>query len=196
MKKLITVIALLISTTAFAAKVNQPAPAFTAKDWNGKTVSLSDFKGKYVVLEWHNKGCPFVKKYYKSGAMQKLQQEWTGKNVVWLVIDSSAKSNEGFDDAAGAMADMQSNKASPSDVILDADGKVGHAFGAQTTPHMFVIDKTGNLIYNGAIDDKPTADASDIAAATNYVSLALNESMAGKTLSHPTSKPYGCSVKY
>jgi peroxiredoxin len=196
MKKLISIAALLISASAFAAKVNAPAPAFTATDWKGKTVSLADYKGKYVVLEWHNKGCPFVKKYYGSGAMQKLQKEWTSKDVVWLTVLSSAKGNEGFDDATGAKVDMTSSKASPTDVILDADGKVGHAYGAQTTPHMFVIDKTGNLIYNGAIDDKPTAEASDIPASTNYVSLALNESMAGKTLSHPTTKPYGCGVKY
>jgi peroxiredoxin len=196
MKKLITIAALFISASAFAAKVNAPAPDFTATDWKGKTVSLADYKGKYVVLEWHNKGCPFVKKYYGSGAMQKLQKEWTGKDVVWLTVLSSAKGNEGYDNAAGAKADMTSSHASPTDVILDADGKVGHAYGAQTTPHMFVIDKSGNLIYNGAIDDKPTAEASDIPAATNYVSLALNESMAGKTLSHPTTKPYGCGVKY
>jgi peroxiredoxin len=196
MKKLILAVLLLSVSSAFAAKVNAPAPDFTATDWKGKTVSLADYKGKYVVLEWHNKGCPFVKKYYGSGSMQKLQQEWTGKDVVWLTVVSSAKGNEGFEDAAAATAEMKSNHAAPTDVILDADGKVGHAFGAQTTPHMFVIDKTGNLIYNGAIDDKPTAEASDIPKSTNYVALALNESMSGKPLSHPTSKPYGCSVKY
>jgi peroxiredoxin len=196
MKKLILIATLFISATAFAAKVNAPAPDFTATDWKGKTVSLADYKGKYVVLEWHNKDCPFVKKYYGSGSMQKLQKEWTGKNVVWLTVISSEKGNQGFENAAGANAEMTASHASPSDVILDTDGKVGHAFGAQTTPHMFVVDKTGKLIYNGAIDDKPTADAADIATSTNYVELALNESMAGKTLSHPTSKPYGCSVKY
>jgi peroxiredoxin len=196
MKKIILIATLFISATAFAVKVNAPAPDFTATDYNGKTVSLADYKGKYVVLEWHNKGCPFVKKYYGSGSMQKLQKEWTGKDVAWLVVESSAKGNEGYDDAAGAMKDMKTSHATPTDVILDTDGKVGHAYGAQTTPHMFVIDKTGNLIYNGAIDDKPTAEASDIPASTNYVALALNESMAGKTLSHPTTKPYGCGVKY
>src|SRR5262249_41151170 len=135
-------------------------------------------------------------KHYSSGNMQSLQKEWTGKNVVWLTVISSEKGNQGYEDGAGAISEMTSSKASPSDVILDTDGKVGHAYGAQTTPQMFVIDKEGKLIYNGAIDDKPTPDVSDIPGATNYVSLALNEAMAGKTLSHPTSKPYGCGVKY
>lgn len=184
------------ASSAFAAKVGAPAPGFTATDSKGVPVSLDQFKGKYVVLEWHNKDCPYVKAHYKSGNMQKLQKEWTQKGVVWLVVDSSASGKQGSMTGAEFDKDMASNHAVPTDEIIDADGKVGHAYGAQTTPHMFVIDPNGILVYNGAIDSKESTDVSDIATSTNYVSLALNESMGGKTLSHPTTKPYGCGVKY
>jgi peroxiredoxin len=197
MKKIISVLALLLSTQlAFAAKVGAPAPMFSAMDTKGEIVSLDQYKGKYVVLEWHNKDCPYVKKHYESGNMQKLQKEWTAKGVVWLTVISSAKGKQGSGDGAAADLDMKNSNATPTAVVLDQDGKVGHAYGAQTTPHMFVIDPHGNLIYNGAIDNKATTEQSDIPTSTNYVSLALNESMAGKPLSHATSKPYGCGVKY
>lgn len=183
------------ATPASAAKVGEAAPAFTATDSNGKQVALSQFKGKYVVLEWHNQDCPFVVKHY-GGNMQKLQKEWTQKPVVWLAIISSAPGKQGHVDGAGANQDMQKHGAAPTATLLDPKGEIGRLYGAKTTPHMFVIDPAGQLIYNGAIDDKPTANAADLAGAKNYVSQALTEAMAGKPVSQPTTTPYGCSVKY
>ena len=180
----------------FAAKVGDPAPAFTATDSNGKTVSLSDYKGKFVVLEWHNNGCPFVLKHYKSGNMQKLQKDATAKGVVWLVIVSSAPGKQGYVTGAEANASMTEKNAVPTATLLDPEGVVGHAYDAKTTPQMFVIDPKGILLYNGAIDDKPTADLADVATAKNYLSQALSEALAGKPVSEPTTKPYGCTVKY
>jgi peroxiredoxin len=180
----------------FAAKVGDPAPAFTATDSNGKTVSLSDYKGKFVVLEWHNNGCPFVLKHYNSGNMQKLQKDATAKGVVWLVIVSSAPGKQGYVTAAEANAYMTEKNAVPTATLLDPEGIVGHAYDSKTTPHMFVIDPKGILIYNGAIDDKPTADLADVATAKNYLSQALSEALAGKPVSEPATKPYGCTVKY
>jgi peroxiredoxin len=193
---LLSLALMLVASSAFAAKVGAPAPDFSAVDSKGVPVSLSQFKGKYVVLEWHNKDCPYVKAQYKSGNMQKLQKEWTAKGVAWLVVDSSATGTQGNVTGAEFDKDMMKNHAAPTDEIIDTDGKVGHAYGAQTTPHMFVIDPNGMLVYNGAIDSKESTDTSDIPTATNYVNLALNESMNGKALSHPTTKPYGCGVKY
>jgi peroxiredoxin len=182
---------------AFAAKVGEPAPAFTGLDANGKTVELSQYKGKYVVLEWHNKQCPYVKTQYASGNMQKAQKDWTSKGVIWLSVVSSAPGGEGSVDAKAAKADIKDTHQSVTAMILDTNGTIGHAYDAKTTPHMFVIDPKGTLIYNGAIDDSKNHDASDVnAKTTNYVSLALNESMAGTPVSHPTTKPFGCSVKY
>lgn len=177
-------------------KVGAPAPGFTLTDSNGKTHSLGDFKGKYVVLEWFNPGCPFVVKHYKSENMQKLQKEFTGKEVVWLTIDSSASGKQGSLSPAEANKQMSDWKMHPTALLLDGDGKVGHEYGATNTPHMYVINPKGGLIYTGAIDDKPTANPDDIAGANNYVKAALEESMAGKTVATPTSKAYGCSIKY
>ena len=183
--------------SAFAAKVGEPAPAFSGMDSNGNPVDLSQYKGKYVVLEWHNKDCPYVKTQYKSGNMQKAQADWTGKGVIWLSIVSSAKGQEGSEDAKSAATDVKTTHANPTATVLDTTGAIGHAYDAKTTPHMFVIDPKGTLIYNGAIDDSKNHDSSDVTATTtNYVTLALNESMAGKPLSHPTIKPFGCCVKY
>jgi len=181
---------------ALAVKVGEPAPAFTATDSNGKSVSLAQFKGKYVVLEWHNQGCPFVVKHYGSGNLPKLQKEWTAKQVVWLAIISSAPGKQGFVDGKGANQDMQEHNAAPTATLLDPKGEVGRLYGAKTTPHMFVINPQGQLIYNGAIDDKSSADPADIPAAKNYVTQALTEALAGKPVSQPTTPPYGCSVKY
>lgn len=187
---------LLVSAPAGAAKVGEAAPEFTATDSNGKTVKLSQWQGKVVVLEWHNQDCPFVVKHYISGNMQKLQKEWTGKGVVWVSIISSAPGKQGHVDGKGANLDVEKQKAAPSVTLLDPKGEVGRLYGAKTTPHMFVIGKDGKLLYNGAIDDKPTPDQADLAAAKNYVSLALTEVLAGKPVSTPTTTPYGCSVKY
>ena len=200
MKKLslISVIGMLLvlTTSVFAVKVGESAPDSTGTDSNGKTHKLSEYKGKYVVLEWTNQGCPYTKKHYESGNMEKLQKDWTGKGVVWLTMLSSAPGNQGYVTADQENEYLNRNHAAPTAAILDASGTIGHLYGAKTTPHMFVIDPRGKLIYDGAIDNKPTPDASDIPSATNYVSSALEESMAGKQVSVPTSRPYGCSVKY
>jgi peroxiredoxin len=187
---------LLLAATALAAKVGDPAPDFTATDSNGKTHHLADYKGKYVVLEWHNQGCPYTRKHYASGNMQRLQKEWTAKGVVWFTVISSAPGTQGYVTAQDENAYVQKMNATPTAVLLDPDGNLGHSYAAKTTPHMFIIDPSGVLIYNGAIDDHPTPDQSDIAGSRNYVSVALQEAMSGKKISDPATRPYGCSVKY
>lgn len=188
---------LLVATAAFAQpEIGQPAPAFTLKDCAGKEHSLSDFKGKVVVLEWVNHGCPFVVKHYGSGNMQKLQADATGKGVVWLSICSSAPDKQGHmsaEDAAKKCGDVGSKATA---YLLDEDGKVGQAYAAKRTPEMFVINEEGILVYKGAIDDKPSADAGDIPGAKNYVVAALEEVLADKPVSTATTAAYGCSVKY
>jgi peroxiredoxin len=179
-----------------AAVVGEPAPAFTLADTNGRSHSLEDLRGKTVVLEWWNDECPFVGKHYGSGNMQRLQKEWTAKGVVWLTISSSAPGRQGYVDGAQANAWMKEKGAAPTAVLLDHDGKVGRAYGAKTTPHMFVIDPKGTLVYAGGIDDKPSTDRADIATAKNFVSAALAEVTAGKRVTTAVSQPYGCSVKY
>ena len=181
---------------AEAPKVGQPAPAFTAKDVHGKDVALSQFKGKYVVLEWHNQGCPFVKKHYDSGNMQKLQKELTGKGAVWLSVISSAPGAQGYVTPEQEVAYLAEKKAAPTDVLFDPEGTIGHAYGAKTTPHMFVIDDKGVLVYAGAIDDNPSSDPDDVATAKNYVRAAYDEASAGKPVSTGSTAPYGCGVKY
>ena len=185
-----------LSIVGHAAKVGEPAPAFRGTDTRGQVHALSDFKGKFVVLEWHNQGCPYVKKHYSSGNMQRLQKEWTGKGVVWLTVISSAPGAQGHVTAEQADAYVRERQAAPTAVILDASGEIGRAYDAKTTPHMIVIDPTGRLIYDGAIDDKPTTDVADVASAQNYVSAALAAAMAGKPVATAATKPYGCSVKY
>lgn len=188
-----------LATVAHAvdvAKVGSPAPAFTATDLNGKSRSLAELKGKYVVLEWHNQSCPFVKKHYESGNMQKLQKELTGKGAVWLTIISSAPGKQGFVTPDEEKAYLAEQKAAPTEVLFDPEGTVGKAYGAKTTPHMYIINPQGKLVYNGAIDDKPSTDPADIPGAKNYVAQALTEAMAGKPVSQPATTPYGCSVKY
>ncbi len=177
-------------------KVGSEAPAFTLKDSSGKTHSLSDFKGKFVVLEWFNEGCPFVKKHYTSGNMQKLQGEYTGKDVVWLSINSSAPGEQGHLTAESAPKTISDWNIKATKILFDHDGKVGKMYGAKTTPHMFVIDKEGKLVYQGAIDSKPTPNTADIGTAENYVKVALDNTMAGKPVENASTKPYGCSVKY
>jgi peroxiredoxin len=185
-----------LSIVGHAARVGEPAPAFRGTDTRGQVHALSDFKGKFVVLEWHNQGCPYVKKHYSSGNMQRLQKEWTGKGVVWLTVISSAPGAQGHVTAEQADAYVRERQAAPTAVILDASGEIGRAYDAKTTPHMIVIDPAGRLIYDGAIDDKPTTDVADVASAQNYVSAALAAAMAGKPVATAATKPYGCSVKY
>ena len=190
---LLAIVALVLAgdSTLAGVRVGEPAPAFTATDNTGKTHTLAGYKGKWVVLEWHNQTCPYVVKHYGGGNMQKLQKEWTSKGVVWLAIVSSGPGKAGYVTPEESVAYMKAQNASPTAVLLDASGEVGHLYDAKTTPHMFVIDPAGIVIYNGAIDDKPTRDAADAATATNYVSAALTEAMAGKPVSVPTSRPYG-----
>jgi len=186
----------LSMNAAWAAKVGSPAPDFTGTSTKGEKISLADYKGKFVVLEWHNKDCPYVRAHYDSGNMQKLQKEFMEKGVAWLVINSSAKGKQGFVDAKGAEEQMKKDGSTPTAYILDENGTIGKLYGAQTTPHMFIIDPKGTLIYNGAIDDKVTTEKDEVAKSNNYVVAALNEAMAGKAVSKPTSRPYGCTVKY
>ncbi len=157
---------------------------------------LHSIRGKYIVLQWHNKDCPYVQAQYDSGNMPRLQKEWTSKGVIWLTIISSAVGKQGYVDGNGAEADVRNTGAAPTATLLDPTGTIGRAYRAQTTPHMFVINPEGTLIYNGAIDDRATTSKATVGGSVNYVSLALTESMAGKALSHPTSRPYGCSMKY
>lgn len=185
-------LAALVPTAAFA----KAAPEFTAVDADGKARSLSEFRGKTVVLEWVNEGCPYVKKHY-SGNMQGLQQAARADGVVWLTIASSAPGKQGyFADGAAAKTWMESRGAKPTALLLDGDNKVATAYKAKTTPHMFVIDKAGQVVYEGAIDDTPTSKVEDLKTAKNLVSAALADVKAGRTVATPFVTPYGCSVKY
>ena len=184
------------NTAPKSATVGQPAPNFTLQGSDGKTHSLADYKDKFIVLEWTNPNCPFVHKFYDSGTMQKLQKEETAKGVVWLRINSSAPGHDGFQTAAEIAAYEKEHQVASTVSLLDPDGQVGHTYGARTTPHMFVINPKGVLIYAGGIDNKPSPNPDDIATATNYVTAALDEAMAGKPVTTPTAPPYGCSVKY
>ena len=183
---------------AFAsdAKVGAPAPAFTATDASGKPVSLADYKGKTVVLEWTNKDCPFVRKHYGGNAMQALQSKWTGAGVVWLTLISSAPGEQGALSGPEATKVAAEQGAKPTDILLDPTGTVGKAYGAQTTPHMYVIRGDGTLAYMGGIDDKPSTKLEDLKTAKNFVDAALTEVAAGQPVSTPTARPYGCTVKY
>jgi AhpC/TSA family len=179
-----------------AARVGDAAPEFTASASNGKTYRLSDYRGKYVVLEWHNNGCPYVGKHYNSGNMQRLQKEWTSRGVVWFTILSSAPGKQGYVTANEENDYLAKMHALPTAALLDPTGEIGHLYEAKTSPQMVVIDPQGVEIYSGAIDDKPTTDLQDVPNAMNYVSLALEQAMAGKQVQTPVTRPYGCSVKY
>jgi peroxiredoxin len=176
--------------------VGAPAPNFTATDSNGHAESLAQFRGKYVVLEWHNQGCPYTRKHYVSGNMQALQKEWTAKGVEWFTVISSAPGQQGYVTPFQENAYLSQMHAAPSAVLMDADGKIGRLYGAKTTPQMIVIDPIGKVIYDGAIDDRPTPDPEDVKGANNYVSDALTEAMAGKPVATAFTRPYGCAVKY
>jgi peroxiredoxin len=178
------------------AVVGQPAPAFTATDTSGKAVSLADYKGKYVVLEWVNPGCPFVQKHYDSGNIPATQKSALAKGAVWLAVSSTATDAKDFKQPAQLVAWQTSKQSAPTATLMDNDGKVGRSYGAKTTPHMYIVDPQGKLIYAGAIDSKPTASKDDLKDATNYVNQALAEAQAGKPVSKATTQPYGCSVKY
>jgi peroxiredoxin len=191
-------IAALLPITSPAAeiRVGTPAPNFTATDSRGQSETLSNFRGKWVVLEWHNNGCPYTKKHYDSGNMQSLQKQWTGKGVAWFTVISSAPGQQGYVTASEENAYMAKMHATPTAALLDPEGKVGHLYDAKTTPQMVVIDPSGKVVYDGAIDDHATPDASDIKSSDNYLNDALTAALAGKPIAHPSTRPYGCSVKY
>ena len=194
---LATFAAAVVSSSAFAAvTIGNAAPDFSLPDANGKTQTLSQYKGKTVVLEWNNPGCPFVQKHYSSGNIPKQQADATKEGVVWLTINSGASGKQGHLDNAGAQAFVAQYHAAPSAYLFDGDGKVGHLYGAKTTPHMYIIDGSGTLRYMGGIDSIASTDKDDLAKATQYVPQALAELKAGKPISVMTSEPYGCSVKY
>ncbi|GAB4043035.1 MAG: thioredoxin family protein [Rubrivivax sp.] len=188
----------VLSATAWAssAVVGQPAPAFNATDTSGRSVSLADFKGKHVVLEWVNPGCPYVRKHYDAKNMQATQKAAVDQGVVWLAVNSTAPEYGDYLPPARLAAWMKEQGAAATATLMDEDGKVGRAYGARTTPHMYVIDPAGTLVYAGAIDSKPTASQADIATATNHVNVALAESLAGKPVSLASTRAYGCTVKY
>ena len=177
-------------------RVGAAAPDFKATDSNGKAESLDQYRGKYVVLEWHNQGCPYTRKHYTSGNMQALQKQWTGKGVAWFTVISSSRGEQGYVTASEENAYLDKMHAVPTAALLDPDGKLGRLYNAKTTPEMFVIDPEGKLIYAGAIDNRPTPDPQDVHGAKNYVSDALTEAMAGKPVATPYTRSYGCSVKY
>ena len=181
---------------AWALKPGEAAPDFRGMDSNGKVQTLAQYRGKYVVLEWANKGCPYEQKQYNSGNMERLQKEWTAKGVVWLSVISSAPGQQGNVTAFEENRYLQEMKAAPTAVILDPSGTIGRLYDAKTTPDMFVIDPQGKLVYEGAIDDQPTPDPENIKNAKNYVSAALEASMAGRPVAVPVTRSYGCSVKY
>ena len=185
-----------LTLPAFAVAPGSPAPDFKGTDSNGVQHSLSEYRGKYVVLEWANKGCPYDQKHYLSGSMENLQKEWTAKGVIWLSVISSAPGQQGYVTAAQENDYIKSMHVASTAVLLDPTGAIGRLYEAKTTPHMFVIDPTGKLIYEGAIDNKPTTDQADLKGADNYLNDALNAAMAGKSPTVQSTRPYGCSVKY
>jgi hypothetical protein len=189
--------AALVTAPALAeVQIGKPAPNFKANDVDGQVVSLSDFRGKTVVLEWNNPECPFVRKHYSSGNMQKTQAAAKKEGVVWLTINSSAPGKQGHVDGVKAKSMIATQQAQPTAYLLDPQGKLGNGYGAKTTPHMYIINPRGTLVYMGGIDDKPSPNPADVNGARNHVLTALSELKAGKPVSVPTSRPYGCAVKY
>ena len=185
----------IASTAQAAASVGQPAPAFTATDTTGKSRSLAEFKGKTVVLEWVNPGCPFVRKHYGAN-MQALQKEFTAKGVVWLAVNSTEKAASDYLAPDALAGWMKEKSATPTATLMDEEGTIGQAYGARTTPHMYIVDAKGVLVYAGGIDSIPSARPDDIKTATNYVRQGLSEVLAGQPVSAPSTRPFGFSVKY
>lgn len=205
MKKLITLITLIFvsimlinatDTDRSGAVVGEQAPDFSVVDANGNVHSLSDFEGKYVILEWLNHGCPFVRKHYDGNNMQEMQKRYTDEGVIWLSVVSSAPGTQGYMEPEETLKAMEENNASPTAILLDVDGTMGRAYDARVTPHMYIINPEGVLEYNGAIDDKPTARARDLEGAHNYVDAAMESLRSGNSVEVTTSTPYGCTVKY
>ena len=197
-RALLTVIAFAAPVAAQTdqADIGEPAPDFTLEAADGETHSLSDFEGKYVVLEWLNFECPFVGKHYGSGNMQALQEKYTDEGVVWLSIVSSAPGKQGYYPPKEMVKQKKRHNGNMTAILMDPDGTVGKTYGATVTPHMYVINPDGELVYRGGIDDKPTTDEADIEGATNYVDRALTAVMNGEEVSPKQAKPYGCTIKY
>ena len=190
-------ISALVSLLALAAPVpGQAAPDFSEPSAGGETITLDQFAGKLVVLEWTNDGCPFVQKHYSSNNMQALQRRAAAEEIVWIQVISSAPGKQGYADAERALELNKERGAEPAYTLLDEDGSMGKAYGAKTTPHMYIIDPEGTLRYNGAIDTIPTAKVEDLQNAQNYVTAALSQLAGGGDVVTPVSRPYGCSVKY
>lgn len=184
------------SAALAAPAVGDAAPDFTLKDTAGKTVRLSDFRGKHVVLEWTNPGCPYVRKHYDSGNMPATIQDATGRGVVWLSVNSTERASGDWLEPGKLAAWLGERKARPTAVLMDEEGSTGRAWGARTTPHLYIVNPQGRLVYAGGIDSIPSANAADIPRATNFVKVALDELLAGKPVSQATTRPYGCSIKY
>lgn len=194
------VLAFLLTTSLFAfenAQINQPAPDFTLTDSHGKSHTLSQYQGKIVVLEWVNFGCPFVRKHYNGKNMQALQQKYTAEDIVWLSICSSAPGKQGYYESNAELNEKLAEEGhEASAYLIDASGEVGKIYNAKTTPHMYIINKEGSLVYGGAIDDKPTTRLEDLKSANNYVSEKLDILIAGNRVDPETTQPYGCGIKY
>jgi peroxiredoxin len=193
---LVAAVAALSSSVHAAAVPGQPAPAFKGTDVNGKPVALSDFKGRYVVLEWNNPNCPFVMKHYDSSNMQSLQKRFGADNVAWIAVNSTSETHGDYMAPASLAAWFKQQNAAPAAVLMDSKGEIGRAYGAKVTPHMYVIDPKGTVIYAGAIDDKRSANPADVKIATNYVVAALTDARSGKPVATAVSSAYGCTIKY
>ncbi len=186
----------LLATYAFAAQPGESAPGFTINDASGRPVKLTDYRGKFVVLEWTNPECPFVRKHYDSRNMQTLQKDYGAKDVVWLSVNSTNRDHSEFKTGAQMVSWMGGQGAAQKAVLIDETSATGRAYGAKTTPQMFVIDPEGRIVYAGAIDDKRSANPADVKAARNHVRAALDEALAGRPVTVASTAPYGCSVKY
>ena len=196
MKRSLTALACALAAPCLAAApAGAPAPAFTVTDLAGKPANLADYKGRTVVLEWNNFGCPFVQKHYRSGNMQALQKKY-GRDVAWLVVNSTARTSADFQEPARIESQLRDFQAAPARYLVDEAGAMGLAYGAKVTPHMFIIDAQGKVAYNGAIDDKRSTSVDDVKTARNYVAAALDEIKAGKPVSTSSTTPYGCSIHY
>ena len=196
MNRLVIALLLAAAPAAWASTVGQPAPDFTAPDLQGKPVRLSDYRGKFVVLEWTNPECPYVRRHYDSGNMPELQKELGAKDVIWLTVNSTNQSSSEFKTPQEMSKWMSQKGAAPKATLIDKDSKVGKLYSARTTPHMYIVDPQGKLIYAGAIDDKRWASVEQTKKANNHVRAALGEAMAGKPVSVAATSPYGCTVKY
>ncbi len=188
--------AFAISAAGAAVTAGQQAPQFKGVDVNGKQVSLADFKGKYVVLEWNNPNCPFVRKHYDSGNMQSLQKRFGADNVAWVAVNSTGDSHSDYMSPDKLAAWFRQQNATPAAIVMDTRGEIGRAYGAKVTPHMYVVDPSGTVVYAGAIDDKRSANPADVKTANNYVLAALTDALAGKPITTAASSAYGCTIKY